>query len=75
MKFEDRYDSEVEVNVEKAVYYSLDGHDYDRGSVETAAATAENTLRAFSKLMQILAEKNLLTKEEIIEITGMYRYV
>ncbi len=48
----------------------LDGEDYDRGSVETAAATADNNSCAIGRLLDILLNGNRITLDEVRIILG-----
>lgn len=46
----------------------LDGNDYDRGAVESARATADNAGLMLGKLIDILATKGVLTKDDLSEL-------
>ena len=57
-------------NVEHMAREQLDGEDYDRGSVETAAATADNNSCAIGRLLDILLNGNRITLDEVRIILG-----
>ena len=46
----------------------LNGDDYERGELEATRATADNAVKTLGKLLNILAEKELLSIKEIKEI-------
>lgn len=50
----------------------LDGDDYGRGALEAATATAENNSAAIGKLLEHLADKELIEMHQIAEIVGDY---
>lgn len=43
----------------------LDGDDYERGAVESAQATADNVAQAFGRLVDLLAERGLLSATDV----------
>lgn len=49
----------------------LDGRDYD-GALERAGATADNTAEALGRLVEILAEKGIVSASEVVIIAGNY---
>ena len=52
---------------------SIDGDDYDRGSLEAARATADKAAEVIANLIQFLRNKDLINNEEIIELMrGIY---
>lgn len=55
-------------SVASAVECECDGTDYDRGSVETAEATARNTMRFLGRLVETLHEKELLTNGDVLKL-------
>lgn len=46
----------------------LDGNDYDRGALESARATADNVGLMLGKLIDVLAAKGVLTKDDLDEL-------
>lgn len=71
MKFKSRlYNSEMEL--QQFIQSNLDGRDYENGAVEAAQDTADNTAKAFARLIEILVERNQLTKNEVITIVTGY---
>ena len=59
-----------ELDVQQAVILSLDGNDQDRGSVESAAATANNVAEAFGTLIEILHAKGALNDADVKKFLG-----
>lgn len=58
-------------DAETYILSCLDGNEYDRGAIETAHAQADNVSEAFSRLVQILFDKNLLAKKDV-KIVGSW---
>jgi len=52
----------------------LDGSDYNQGQLETIDSTVDKTVEAFGRLLNILAEKKLLTAGDITRIVSIYDY-
>jgi hypothetical protein len=65
--FIDGYDDR-EYTLENFVERNLDGNDYGMGQIEATQAATEKTVRAFTNLLRALAEKNLLSIEDIENI-------
>jgi len=61
-----------EVEIENYFVESLDGYDYERGAVESAARTAENGTKALGRLCDLLVSKNVLSLSEIVYIANGY---
>lgn len=61
-----------EQSLQDYVEEHLDGSDFERGSLETAQATARNVLTAFSRLVEVLAEKKVITTAEFSQIVHGY---
>lgn len=53
------------VHITEAIALECDGGGYDTGAVEAAARTAENVSKMLGRLVNILAEKKLLTAQDI----------
>lgn len=53
------------VSVSRAIEVACDGDDYDRGSLEAARATANNTARVLGKLVEKLTVAGLLTVDDL----------
>lgn len=70
MKFKNWKGTELEL-FDFAVQ-TLDGSDYERGAVEEAQATADNTKKAFARLIKVLAEQNVLTRVQVYNIITGY---
>lgn len=51
---------------------ALDGGDYDRGAIETAAAQAENVTKALGRLVQTLNDGKALTDGEVYYVALGY---
>jgi len=71
MRFKNPY-GERELTVAEFAANELDGNYYDRGALESAEATANNVNDAFSRLLQVLADRHLLTKNEVHKIINNY---
>lgn len=63
----DTYDT-IEIYAER----HLNGDDYNKGVVEAAYSTAQNNSKALGRLMDILAQKGLLTALETYKIIEGY---
>ena len=50
----------------------LDGDDYGMGQMEATTATAENNSKAIGRLLDLLADKSLITAEEAATIVEGY---
>lgn len=50
----------------------LDGFDYEQDKVDSAISQANNVTDAFSRLIEILFDDNVLTKEQVILIVQGY---
>jgi len=59
-----------EVLVSSAIDIILDGRDYGSGQVESAARTADNATAFIGKLVEVLAEKQILSREELLSLLG-----
>lgn len=64
------------ISISAAVESSLDGRDYDLGSLEAAAATADNAAGAFARLVEMLHDKGVLSDEDVVSfVSGTWRPV
>ena len=52
----------------EAISDALSGEDYERGTLETAQAAADNAAEALGRLMEVLYGKGILSHDEIILI-------
>lgn len=60
-------------DIKEYIERKIDGDDYERGSVESARATADNAGKVIANLVFILRKNGLLQESEINEITeGIY---
>lgn len=59
-------------SVSTYVARSLDGNDYGRGQVESAAREAANASEAIGRLVQLLHEKGILTLSEVSFVAAGY---
>jgi len=64
------YEGHKDTEVKDYIINCLDGNDYDRGALEATRKTADNACEAIGKLINILANKGLLTATEIKDIAG-----
>jgi hypothetical protein len=62
-------------NISDAVECICDGSDYDRGSLETAAATAQQTSEFLAKLVAKLHETGALEDEDILALLPGFEVV
>lgn len=60
------------LHVADLVLRELDGSDYDKGQLETIDSTVDKTVDAFGRLLNVLAEKKILTAEEIAQVVNIY---
>ncbi len=51
-------------SLENYAGYALDGDEYGLGAMEAAAKTAENNSRAIGRLLDLLAERRMLSAKE-----------
>ncbi len=70
VRYEHEYASKKETSIAAAVDRELDGRDYERGQIEAISETADNTTRAFGKLIEKLYDKNLLDKSDLTDFLG-----
>lgn len=49
----------------------LEGSDYDRGAVEAARAQADNCTKAFARLVQVLFDKEILTRADVLRVAAL----
>ncbi len=61
----DTWLGEEETDLDTAVARRLNGSDYDRGQVEAAAAEARNAVEFLGRLVNVLADKKILTEEDL----------
>ena len=66
-----RQHTEVQTTVSKFVADSMIDYDAD-GQVERAQATASNISRAFGRLVETLAEKGIISLDEVATISGSH---
>lgn len=66
------YDTVHNESIKMYVENELNGDDYDRGSLESARATADNATEALGRLLDVLATKELLTAKDIVDIVTGY---
>jgi len=50
----------------------LDGDDYGKGTMEAAADTARNNSQAIGRLLDLMADRGLVSAEEAATIVGEY---
>ena len=50
----------------------LDGHDYEVGSLEAAQYTADNTVKAIGRLLDVLSEDGLLDAKQVARVIFEY---
>lgn len=50
----------------------LDGTDYDRGQLEAVGAGLDNGHAAFGRLLDLLAEKEIINANELVKIVENY---
>ena len=72
MKFKKPY-STSEYDLKSFIESELDGNDYERGSVESAMAQANNVTEAFSRLIETLVSKKQLDRDDVIMIVKGYK--
>lgn len=72
MKFKDGI-STREFTLAEFLERELDGSDYERGSVETAQATANKVAEAFSRLVQLMVERKELNRAEVYTVITGYK--
>lgn len=61
-----RWKGNTKFTVAEAIQAECDGADYDRGQIETIAATSAKTSQFLGKLVALLHDANVLTEEEIL---------
>lgn len=61
-------------SIEQFAEYSLDGDDYGKGSLESAADTATNNSKAIGRLLEVLHSKNIVSDSDICNIIIGYGY-
>lgn len=66
------YKFDKEQTVEEFIINSLDGADYERGALETAAHQATNTTEALARLVSLLTTQGLLTESQVAYIALGY---
>lgn len=68
VKIRIRADGEKIYDLADHITNLLDGDDYDRGALESARATADNASLMLGKLIDVLATKRVLTKDDLAEL-------
>jgi hypothetical protein len=58
------------LSLEQYLEWKLDGSDYERGALEEIAATGRNHIRAFSRLLEVLVKKGVITESDLVTIAG-----
>lgn len=72
MKFKEKY-LDIEYTLEEFVQKELDGNDYGIGSIEALEQTGENVVNAFTRLLKIMSEQDVLTQSDIEMIVRGYK--
>lgn len=72
IKTKEYYGKERVESVKDFVVRKLDGCDYERGAIETIEKTAENATEAIGRLCEILAEKSILSADDIVRVVSKY---
>lgn len=57
--------------IEEYAAVTLSGDRWEHGAVEQAGATADNATKALGRLLELLAEKGLLSAAEIVRIVEL----
>lgn len=70
---ENNYGHIKEHTLEGYITGELDGADYERGALEEAAATADNTARALARLIELLVEDDKLKLNDVYYVLKGYR--
>ncbi len=65
----DQY-SDKEFTAAELIETELDGSCYDRGSLETAQAQAENCSKAMGRLVQVLFDRGAISRCDVWEVAG-----
>lgn len=68
--FEREYRTE-ELTAAELIERELDGSSYDRGSLETAQADAENCKAGLARLVQVLFDKSVLTRVDVWKVADL----
>lgn len=59
-------------SIEEYIEFKLDGEDYETGILESAAATAKNNSKAIGRLLNVLAEKEIIDADDVANIVDDY---
>ena len=65
-------DTEGEKELANFIADEMNGSDHGQGQLETIEATSNNVAKAFGKLINCLAEKNILDIKDIKDISGTW---
>jgi predicted ATP-dependent serine protease len=67
LEFEDGYEKH-RYTAEGYIQRKCDGSDYDRGAIETAQAAASNAGDVLGRLVQVLYDKGVISKDDVYKI-------
>lgn len=70
IKIKSSFGENTKIDLVEYITNQLDGDDYDRGSLESARATADNAVDLLGKLIDVLAAKTTLTDDDLSELFG-----
>jgi hypothetical protein len=62
---------EIEMSVSSMIKREVDGRDHDRGSIEAATAGLDLCGEVIGRLVEALADKGLLSEDDVRRIAGV----